>query len=145
MKCQKCPNEVAHPRMSTEGYHGFGWRCRCGWFNKKPKQHKQRAKQAKTPGHRCPVCNSNRFWVTNSSTMQDIEVAENGLEWADEIADLIYGFDEDLCGCSFDSDKDWVDDQTRSFLNDIEEAEESTPTWYTLKCKNCHIEWDIDA
>ncbi len=43
MKCSKCQNEVAHPRMSSHNHHGYGWECRCGWFNRKPKQQKPKA------------------------------------------------------------------------------------------------------
>ena len=55
MKCQKCKKEVGHPKMSASD-HGYGWECRCGWFNKKPMKKAQKPKIDQNNLNQCKKC-----------------------------------------------------------------------------------------
>jgi len=57
MKCKSCGRKVQFPQKTNSTRYGYGWECRCGWFNKlsRPKQQKKRSY---TGGRGCPACGS---------------------------------------------------------------------------------------
>ena len=60
MRCSKCGRDVNFPSKMTHSRYGYGWECRCGWFNKLSRTNK-RTNNSRTQyvrGRGCPACGS---------------------------------------------------------------------------------------
>ncbi len=67
MTCYSCGKNVPYPRMENDSRYGRGWRCTCGWFNKKRSSGSASCQAPRRKG--CPLCGSVNITATGNSRL----------------------------------------------------------------------------